>query len=57
LGSPTVADQRLDTLIITMNAATGVEHPLATAAAVTEMVAQSQTIRGTMTKPLAGMTP
>jgi hypothetical protein len=50
-----VADQRLDTLITKMNAATGMEQPAATAAAVTEMVAQSRTMRETMMKAQQGM--
>jgi hypothetical protein len=50
-----VADQRLDTLITSMNGATGMEQPAATAAAVTEMVAQSRTMRETMMKAQQGM--
>lgn len=50
-----VADQRLDTLITKMNAAAGMEQPAATAAAVTEMVAQSRTMRETMMKAQQGM--
>jgi len=50
-----VADQRLDTLVTRMNGATGMEQPAATAAAVTEMVAQSRTMRETMMKAQQGM--
>lgn len=50
-----IADQRLDTLITKMNAATGMEQPAATASAVTEMVAQSRTMRETMMKAQQGM--
>lgn len=49
------ADQRLDTLITRMNGTTGLEQPAATAAAVTEMVAQSRTMRDTMMKAQQGM--
>ena len=50
-----VADQRLDTLITKMNAATGMDQPAATAATVTEMIAQSRTMRETMMKAQQGM--
>ncbi|MEP7116417.1 MAG: hypothetical protein ABI880_02475 [Acidobacteriota bacterium] len=49
------ADQRLDTLITTMNAATGMAQPAATAAVVTEMVAQSRTMRENMMKSQQSM--
>ncbi len=50
-----VADQRLDTLITKMNAATGMAQPVATATVVTEMVTQSRTMRETMMKAQQGM--
>ncbi len=49
------ADLRLDPLITKMNAAASMEQPAATAAAVTEMVAQSRTMRETMMKAQQGM--
>ena len=49
------ADQRLDALITKMNAATGMDQPAATAAAVTEMVTQSRTMREAMMKAQQGM--
>ena len=39
------ADQRLDDLVVTMNAASGMEKPVATAAVATEMVIQRRTMR------------
>jgi hypothetical protein len=44
------ADQRLDGLVLTMNAASGMEKPTATAAVVSEMVAQRKTMRDGMMK-------
>ncbi len=49
------ADQRLDALVTKMNAATGMDQPAATAAAVTEMVTQSRTMREAMMKAQQGM--
>jgi hypothetical protein len=44
------ADQRLDALVVTMNAASGMDQPAATAAVVSEMVTQRKTMRGGMMK-------
>ncbi len=44
------ADQRLDDLVATMNAASGPDKPTATAAVVTEMVTQRRTMREGMMK-------
>jgi hypothetical protein len=52
-----VADQRLDGLIVKMNTASGTEKATATAAVVTEMVAQSRTMRVGMMKMQQGMMP
>ncbi len=52
-----VADQRLDGLIATMNTALGPEKTAATAAVVTEMVAQSRAMRDGMMKMQQGMMP
>ena len=51
------ADQRLTDLVATMNSATGAEKTTATAAVVTEMVAQSRTMREGMMKMQQGMMP
>ena len=51
------ADQRLDGLIVKMNAASGTEKTTATAAVVTEMVAQSRTMREGMMKMQQSMMP
>ncbi len=45
-----VADQRLDGLVAKMNAASGMDQVGATAAVVTEMVAQHRTMRDAMMK-------
>jgi hypothetical protein len=45
-----VADQRLDDLVVKMNAASGMEKTAATASVVTEMVTQSRTMRDGMMK-------
>jgi hypothetical protein len=45
-----VADQRLDGLVTNMNAAKGMDQPIATAAVVTEMVKQHQAMRDAMMK-------
>ena len=44
------ADQRLDGLVVTMNTASGMEKATATAAVVSEMVAQRKTMRDGMMK-------
>jgi hypothetical protein len=44
------ADQRLDGLVLTMNAASGMEKVTATAAVVSEIVAQRKTMRDGMMK-------
>ena len=44
------ADQRLDGLVLTMNAASGMEKATATAAVVSEMVTQRKTMRDGMVK-------
>jgi hypothetical protein len=44
------ADQRLDDLVATMNTASGMEKMAATAAVVTEMVAERRTMRDGMMK-------
>jgi hypothetical protein len=44
------ADQRLDDLVVKMNAASGMEKTAATASVVTEMVAQRRTMRDGMMK-------
>lgn len=49
------ADQRLGDLVAKMNAASGTEKVAATAAVVTEMVAQRQTMRDGMMKMQHGM--
>jgi hypothetical protein len=49
------ADQRLDALIVKMNAASGMDQPAATAVVVTEMVTQSRTMREGMMKMQQGM--
>jgi hypothetical protein len=46
----TVADQRLDDLVVTMNTASGVDKMAATAAVVSEMVTQRRTMRDGMMK-------
>ena len=51
------ADQRLNDLVTRMNSASGAEKTTATAAVVTEMVAQSQTMRSSMMKMQQGMMP
>ena len=51
------ADQRLNDLVARMNSASGAEKTTATAAAVTEMVAQSRTMRASMMKMQQGMMP
>lgn len=45
-----VADQRLDGLVTKMNAAKGMDQPVATAAVVTQMVKDHQTMRDAMMK-------
>ena len=45
-----VADQRLSELVASMNSASGMEKPTATAAVVTEMVAQNRTMHVGMMK-------
>ena len=49
------ADQRLDDLVATMNAASGAEKADATAAVVNEMVTQRRTMRDGMMKVQQGM--
>lgn len=49
------ADQGLDGLVATMNTASGAEKTTATAAVVTEMVAQRRTMRDGMMKMQEGM--
>jgi hypothetical protein len=49
------ADQRLDELVATMNSASETEKAAATAAVVTEMVAQRRTMRDGMMKMQHGM--
>jgi uncharacterized protein YaiL (DUF2058 family) len=44
------ADQRLDSLVVTMNTASGMEKMAATAAVVSEMVTQRRTMRNGMMK-------
>ncbi len=51
------ADQQLTDLVTRMNTASGLEQTLATAAVVTEMVAQSRTMREGMMKMQQGMMP
>ena len=51
------ADQRLDSLVAKMNSASGMEKTTATALVVTEMVAQSRTMREGMMKMQQGMMP
>ncbi len=51
------ADQRLNDLVARMNSAAGMEKTTATAAVVTEMVAQSRSIRERMMKMQQGMMP
>lgn len=51
------ADQRLNDLVARMNSASGAERTTATAAVVTEMVAQSRTMRASMMKMQQGMMP
>ncbi len=51
------ADQRLNDLVARMNSAAGMEKTTATAAVVTEMVAQSRTMREGMMKMQQGMMP
>lgn len=51
------ADQRLDGLMAKMNTASGTEKATATAAVVSEMVAQSRTMREGMMKMQQGMMP
>ena len=51
------ADQRLTDLVTRMNSASGAEKTTATAAVVTEMVAQSRTMREGMMKMQQGMMP
>ena len=51
------ADQRLTELVARMNSASGAEKTTATAAVVTEMVAQSRTMRANMMKMQQGMMP
>ena len=51
------ADQRLNELVARMNSAAGMEKTTATAAVVTEMVAQSRTMRASMMKMQQGMMP
>jgi len=49
------ADQRLDSLVATMNAASGMEKMAATATVVTEMVTERRTMREGMMKMQQGM--
>jgi hypothetical protein len=49
------ADQRLDDLVAKMNAASGMDKTAATAAVVTEMVAQHRTMQEGMMKRQQGM--
>ena len=49
------ADERLDGLVATMNAATGSEETTMTAAVVTAMVAQQRTMRNGMMKMQEGV--
>ena len=51
----TAADQRLDGLVATMNAASGADKTTATAAVVTTMIAQQRTMRNGMMKMQEGM--
>ena len=51
------ADQRLNDLVTRMNSASGAEKTTATATVVTEMVAQSRTMREGMMKMQQGMMP
>ena len=55
MGDMKAADQRLDGLVATMNAATGQAKVDATSAAVTEIVAQRTTMRDGMMKMQEGM--
>ena len=52
-----VADQRLNDLVTRMNSTSGAEKTTATAAVVTEMVAQSRTMRDGMMKMQQAMMP
>ena len=49
------ADQRLDALVVAMNAASGTEKVTATAIVVTEMVAQRRAMQASMMKMQEGM--
>lgn len=49
------ADQRLDGLVATMNAASGADQTTATAVVVTTMIAQQRTMRDGMMKMQEGM--
>ena len=49
------ADQRLDGLVATINAASGTDKTTATAAVVTTMIAQQRTMRDGMMQRQAGM--
>ena len=51
------ADQRLDSLVATMNTASGMAQTAATASVVTEMVTQSRSMREGMMKMQQGMMP
>lgn len=51
------ADQRLTELVTKMNSASGAAQTTATAAVVTEMVAQSRTMRASMMKTQQDMMP
>ncbi|MDO8678626.1 MAG: hypothetical protein Q7R30_08705 [Acidobacteriota bacterium] len=51
------ADQRLDALVAAMNTASGMAQTAATATVVTEMVAQSRTMRESMMKTQQSMMP
>lgn len=51
------ADQRLTDLVARMHGAAGAEKTAATAAAVTELVAQSRSMRDSMMKMQQGMMP
>ena len=51
------ADQRLDSLVATMNTASGLAQTAATASVVTEMVTQQRTMREGMMKMQQGMMP
>ena len=51
----TAADQRLDGLVATMNAASGADKTTATVAVVTTMIAQQRTMRDGMMQRQAGM--